>query len=92
MAKFDPERITGYFFGGGLAVSRMAKPRCFEAAGRAQFAHRLLEMAVDGVMRDAELAPDLLWPQAFEYEAEALALALGQCFTRVIIRVSQHSY
>ncbi|MEP7007112.1 MAG: hypothetical protein ABI810_14100 [Sphingomonas bacterium] len=90
MAEFDPERITGYFFGGGLAIGGMAEARRFEAAGRAQFAHRLLEVAVDRVVRDAELAPDLLGPQTVEHEAQALALAFGQRFTRVVVRVSLH--
>ncbi|MEO9131100.1 MAG: hypothetical protein ABI240_07830 [Sphingomonas sp.] len=68
----------------------MAEARRFDAACRAQLAHRLLEMAVDSVVRDTELAADLLWPQAFEHETQALALAFGQRFTRVVIRVSLH--
>ena len=90
MAEFDPERITGYFFGGGLAIGGMAQAGRFEAAGRAQLAHRLLKVAVDRVVRDTEFAPDLLWPQAFEHKAQALALAFGQRFTRVVVRVSLH--
>ena len=73
-----------------MAISGVAKARRFDAAGRAQFAHRLLEMAIDGVVGDAELAPDLLWPQAVEHEAQTLALAFSQRFTRVVVRVSLH--
>jgi hypothetical protein len=73
-----------------LAISGVAKARRFDAAARAQFAHCLLEMAVDCVVRDAELAPDLFRPQALEHQAKALAFAFGQRFTRVVIRVSLH--
>jgi len=92
MRKFDPERITGYALGGVWTIDCVELTSRFDAARRAKLAHRLLEMAVDSMVRYPERAPDFLRPEALEYQAKALPFAFSQRLSRVIIRGSRHFF